>query len=115
MNPRLEGGSFCGKEIHPSMVDGLTAELRTGKRQSIPIEYIVFRDSRGIKWKIIPTINVDCKHPGTVRWIGLYHRNAHGRKGFHSQHARAFGNKKGVEELLKAIREHEQYEKTKEG
>lgn len=96
--------------LTPPNVDGLTAEVKHGTRQGQPYRYICYRDEQGVKWKIVAWVT----HNGRVQSVSLQHRNSWGRRGFHAQSVRAWGNPKGVKELVAYIRRHEAYEKRRE-
>ena len=51
----FNGKDFYGKSIPEGIVPGLVAEVRHGTMTGRKCSYVVFRDDRGIKWRITPT------------------------------------------------------------
>lgn len=108
---KYTGTDFYGLSSEPLSRDlnkiGLQGEVRHGVRQGQPYSYIVFRDDKSIKWKIIPTVS----HRGRIGSLRLYHRNKFGRRGFHSQGNLAWGTRGGLRELLEYIIKHDEWDR----
>ena len=51
----FDGKTLYGKRIAEDIVTGLVAEVRHGTMIGRKCSYVVFRDDRGIKWRITPT------------------------------------------------------------
>jgi len=100
---------YGGKSGGENPVPGLRKEVRHGIRAGKPYSYIVFLDSAGIKWKILPTLTPK----GRIQTLNLLHRNSYGSQGFHQQES-AWGTTQGLGDLLRRIKEHELYELTGE-
>ena len=104
---RYTDSDFYG--VSPRNVNGLTLDVRFGKRKGAKYAYVVYLDEKSIKWKIIPTVNQN----GRVRGLRLFHRNSWGRKGFHSQFVWTWGTPSGLREIISYIENHEKIEASK--
>lgn len=87
-----------GKLRVPSQAGDLRCGFRGRKRP-----YIALSDNEGVRWKLIAMFT----HRQKIHGLKLYHRNSYGRRGFHSQHVRASGTKKGLRELLAYVAKHD--------
>lgn len=104
----FDSATFYGMRTQTVTVSGLTASVFCGKRAGIPYSRLDLADEDGCKWQIRPT---SFSKKGVPAGFSLYHRNAYGKRGFHTQGVKGHGTKSStVREMLTYVEQHEQYE-----
>lgn len=100
--------NFYGKWIAGDMVPGLRAEVCHGKMQGRDYSYVIFRDDRGIKWRILPVRLSRTGFPTAIKAVA---RDC--RVGERPRHEQA--SPSGFNELVAYIQRREAQERQEQG
>jgi hypothetical protein len=104
---RMNEQFFCSFPLREVRLPGLRAELQAVE----DVQRLILSDKAGVKWEIRPITFTEGEQGRAPLSLSLYHRG--NNKLMHYQKQSAPAHIEGVRRLLRYIRNHEQYERTR--